>query len=240
MRPLAAPPEEEETRPEDMLDWEPVPMKKCVFAGLEVFVEGDFVHSDADVFGAAGNFLVFFHAGFAAADAAERTDLKFAAVAFLLEFDQRVVGGAGAIRNIKIKNRAAILHMIFRGGALEDCVPVLAANAVGGEAGGASAGFSARDGGAFDEDEGGTVLPIDADFGRRKIRIGAAVVTTGEGGGVGLIITLMTASETLAVLRALRPSMEVSNLEASAPVALRILAMMTSSERLRLVISMMS
>src|ERR1700751_5682230 len=70
--------------------------------------------------------------------------------------------------------------------------------------------------------------------------MGAAVETTGGGGGAGLIITLMTASETLAALRALRPSTEVSDLEASAPVALRIFAMMTSSERLRLVISMMS
>ncbi len=33
-RPLAAPPEEEETRPEDMLDWEPVPMKKAYSPGL--------------------------------------------------------------------------------------------------------------------------------------------------------------------------------------------------------------
>src|ERR1700745_1013675 len=70
--------------------------------------------------------------------------------------------------------------------------------------------------------------------------MGAAVVTTGGGGGAGLVISLRTASETLAALRALRPSTEVSNLEASAPVALRILAMMTSSERLRLVISMRS
>jgi len=150
-----------------------------VFAGLEIFVEGDFVHSDADVFGGAGNFLVFFHAGFAAADAAERTHLKFAAVAFFLESYQRVVGGARAIRNIQVKNRAAILHMIFRGGAFENCVPVLAANAVGGEAGGASAGFGARDGGALDEDEGGAVFPIDADLGRWKIR----VECDGSGGG---------------------------------------------------------
>src|SRR5579862_3436440 len=48
-------------------------------------------------------------------------------------------------------------------------------------------------------------------FGSRVM--GAAVVTTGGGGGVGLIITLMTASETLAALRALRPSTEVSRSE---------------------------
>ena len=33
-RPLAAPPEEEETRPEDMLACEPVPMKKAYSPGL--------------------------------------------------------------------------------------------------------------------------------------------------------------------------------------------------------------
>ncbi len=56
---------------------------------------------------------------------------------------------------------------------------MLAANAVGGEAGGASAGFGARDGGTFDEDEGGAVFPIDADFWWRKVRV------EGHGGRCG-------------------------------------------------------
>src|SRR5579862_8960065 len=67
--------------------------------------------------------------------------------------------------------------MILRSGAFDNCVPVLAANAVGGEAGGASAGFGARQGRAFDEDKGGTVFPIHADFRWRKIRV------EGHGGG---------------------------------------------------------
>ena len=42
-----------------------------------------------------------------------------------------------------------------------------------------AAGFGAREGGALDEDEGGAVFPVDADFGWRKIRV------EGHGGGGG-------------------------------------------------------
>jgi len=61
------------------------------------------------VFGRAGNFLVAFDAGLAAADAAERTHLKLTAVAFLLKFEQSIIGRAGAIGNVDVKNWAAIL-----------------------------------------------------------------------------------------------------------------------------------
>src|SRR5664279_1896929 len=70
--------------------------------------------------------------------------------------------------------------------------------------------------------------------------MGAAATTMGPAGGAGLIITLMTSSETLAAWRPLRPLTLVSNCRVPPALAARILAMMTSSERPRPTMSMTS
>ena len=63
-----------------------------VFPGLQVFLrQRDFVHPDPDVLGAEWNFLLLLHAGLAARNAAEGTDLELPMIAFLVELDQHVV-----------------------------------------------------------------------------------------------------------------------------------------------------
>src|SRR5580698_2078838 len=70
--------------------------------------------------------------------------------------------------------------------------------------------------------------------------MGVAATTTWAAAGAGLIITLMTSSETLAALSSLRASMLVSNWSVPPAAAERILAMMISSERPRPTMSMTS
>ena len=70
--------------------------------------------------------------------------------------------------------------------------------------------------------------------------MGVAATTTVAAAGAGLIITLMTSSETLAALSSFSRSTLVSNWSVPPAEALRILAMITSSDRPRLLISMTS
>src|ERR1700733_1216856 len=70
--------------------------------------------------------------------------------------------------------------------------------------------------------------------------MGGEATTTGAAGGAGLIITLMTSSETLATFSSFKPSPLVSNWRVPPAEGLRLLGLMRSSDRPREVISMTS
>ena len=241
--PLALPPDDDETRPDDMLACEPVPMKKAYSPGLRSSLSVILYILIPHVFGRARNFLVAFHTRFAAANAAKRTHLKLSSVAFLLQFDQSVIGSARAIGDVEVKNRTAILHMILRRGALKNCVPMLAANTVCRKTRSASASFGATNRRAFDENKRRPVLPIDAHFGRREIGINRhgsdrCNNRCGRRRGVNHHSNHGIADvRRFEVLEAIHTRIKFAGV---CPVALRILAMMISSEMPACVISTMS
>ena len=75
--------------------------------------------------GVEWNFLILLHAGLAARNAAEGTDLEFPMIAFLVELDQHVVGRVVSIGNVQVKHRMAVANNIPRGVAFNRRVPVL-------------------------------------------------------------------------------------------------------------------
>ena len=226
-----------------MVDCWPVPMKKAYYFRLHVGGEFELVGSDSGVLRGEGDLLLALDARFAARDAAEASYLELPPVALLLEADEREVGSAGAIGDVDVEDGQMVGDDVLRLRTVEICIPVFVSQAIGEHAAGLAAHLRLADGLSLDAGERRAFFPVDAHFWGREIGsfdMGAAATTTGPAGGAGLIITLMTSSETLAALSSLRPFTLVSNCRVPPALAARILAMMTSSASPRPTMSMTS
>src|SRR6516225_1572616 len=188
------------------------------------------------------DFLVLLNSRLTTADAAKGADLEFPPAAFLLEPDQGVISRTAAFGNVKIEYRLPLLHVVVRRRSIQIRIPMLSPHAVGEKTAGPPARLRLAYRLPLDENESGAILPVDAHFRGRQIGVDRDRGTSWQyrHRGAGLIITLITASETFAAFSAFRLSTLVSNFRPSAPLTLRIFAIMTSSERPAATIAMMS
>jgi hypothetical protein len=88
-------------------------LKERILPWLQIGLERDLVGPDRHMLGLKQNLFVLLNTRLAGGHAAERTYLKFTAIAFLLQPDEYIVGSANPIRHIKVKLRLPVLHAIL-------------------------------------------------------------------------------------------------------------------------------
>src|SRR4051812_20806783 len=101
--------------------------------------------------------------------AAKCTDVELPAIAFLVQLEQHIVGGAGSVGHVKIEGGPELSHPIIRGWSVDEGVPMHLLDSVGKYIGGSSAHLGLADCLSLNEDEIASVPPVHSHFGRRKI-----------------------------------------------------------------------